>query len=332
MSGTIRIEQRDRVLLATLSNPPHALFDDPLVGALDELVTRAETDDGVGAVVLTGDHPERFLAHYDVGELLHGAEESPSVSPRIARGSLRATGAMRKVPGAEKALSRTQLAGLVAIERFHEILLRMESCGAVFIVAINGSAQGGGCELSLACDFRWMAEGDHRIGQPEILLGFPPGGGGTQRLARMLGTSRALGLALDGGPMSPAEALELGLIDRVVPGDEPRRGSAGRGRSPCRSLEGGRRGDEARDLLRRLIAATGRHAARARRVPRDASGATTQRRRCARTWTSSSARANCPHTTASSCKKPLIGAVSPEPSRGSRLVVQKATKGAQDGQ
>jgi enoyl-CoA hydratase/carnithine racemase len=219
VSGTIRIEQRDRVLLATLSNPPHALFDDPLVGALDELVTRAESDDGVGAVVLTGDHPERFLAHYDVGELLASAEESPSVSPRVARGSLRATGAMRKVPGGDKALSRTQLAGLVAIERFHEILMRMESCGAVFLVAINGSAQGGGCELSLACDFRWMARGDHLIGQPEILLGFPPGGGGTQRLARMLGSSRALGIALDGGPMSPDEALDLGVIDRIVAGD-----------------------------------------------------------------------------------------------------------------
>lgn len=150
MSGSIRAEQRGRVLLATLSNPPHGLFDDPLVVALGELVDRAESDDGVGAVVLTGDHPERFLAHYDVAELLQGAEESPSLSPGVARASLRAAGALRKVPGGEEALGRTPAAGLVAIERFHETMLRMESCGAVFIAAINGSAQGGGCELSLA--------------------------------------------------------------------------------------------------------------------------------------------------------------------------------------
>jgi len=220
LSGSIRIEERGRVLLATLSNPPHGLFDDDLVVALEALVGRAESDEGVGAVVLTGDHPDRFLAHYDVAELLAGAEESPSISPRLGRASLRVAGAARKVPGGAAALGRTPVAGLVAIERFHETLLRMESCGATFFAAINGSAMGGGCELSLACDFRWMARGDHLIGQPEILFGFPPGGGGTQRLTRMLGTSKALSLVLDGGPLSPEEALEIGLIDRLEAGDE----------------------------------------------------------------------------------------------------------------
>lgn len=220
MSGSIAVAERGRVLVATLSNPPHGLFDDSLVAALDELVARAESDDSVGAVVLTGAHPERFVAHYDVAELLEGAESSPAISAGLARGSLRVVGALRRVPGASEALTRTPASGLVAVERFHEILLRMESCGAVFIAALNGSAMGGGCELSLACDFRWMAAGDHIIGQPEILLGFPPGGGGTQRLTRMLGTSRALRIVLDGGPLSPTEALEAGIVDRVLEGDE----------------------------------------------------------------------------------------------------------------
>ncbi len=192
-------------------------MDEAIVDALDELVGRAEADDGVGAVVLTGAHDSRFLAHYDVAELLAAAEESPAISPRAARASLRAAGALRRVRGAERALSSTPAAGLFAIESFHDVLLRMELSGAVWIAALNGSAQGGGCELSLACDFRWMAAGDHLIGQPEILFGFPPGGGGTQRLVRMLGTSKALRLILDGGPLDPETALELGLIDRVVP-------------------------------------------------------------------------------------------------------------------
>ena len=78
------------------------------------------------------------------------------------------------------------------------MLLRFNRAGAVFVAAINGSAMGGGCELALACDIRLMAAGPYLIGQPEILFGFPPGGGGTQRLARMLGSARALRLCLEG--------------------------------------------------------------------------------------------------------------------------------------
>lgn len=220
MAGTISVEHRDRVLLATLANPPHGLMDDSIVAELEALVARADADPGIGGVVLTGAHPSRFLAHYDVGELLEVAKESPSVAPGLAKPLLRAAGAVRRVPRAAQALENTPVAGLVALERFHAVLLGMERSSAVWIAALNGSAQGGGCELSLACDFRFMAAGDHRIGQPEILFGFPPGGGGTQRLTRMLGTTRALRLILDGGPLSPDEAAELGIVDRVVDSGE----------------------------------------------------------------------------------------------------------------
>ena len=121
--------------------------------------------------------------------------------------------------GIERALERTPAAGLVALERFHETFLAMNRSGAVFVAALNGSAMGGGCELALACDVRVMATGDFSVGQPEILFGFPPGGGGTQRLARLLGSAKALRLVLDGGPLSPAEALQLGVIDELVDGE-----------------------------------------------------------------------------------------------------------------
>jgi enoyl-CoA hydratase/carnithine racemase len=169
--------------------------------------------------VLTGAHPDRFIAHYDVRELLEGARRGPSVERRVAKGSLRVAGTLRRIPAVERALARTPAAGLVAIERFHEILLRMNRCGAVFVAALNGSAMGGGCELALACDVRIMAEGPYLIGQPEILLGFPPGGGGTQRLARLLGSARALRLVLDGGGLEPSRAAEIGLVDELAAGE-----------------------------------------------------------------------------------------------------------------
>jgi enoyl-CoA hydratase/carnithine racemase len=218
--GTIHVEQRESVLIGTFDNPPHGMIDRGSVAALEQLVERAENEDGIDAVVLTGSHPERFVAHYDVGEILAGVTASPAVSAGVARASLRTVAAARRIGAPDEALKRTPLAGLVELERFHEVFLRMNRCGAVFVAAINGSAQGGGCELALACDQRLMAAGDHGIGQPEILLAFPPGGGGTQRLARLMGTGKALRIVLDGAPISPEEAAELGLVDRVVPPGE----------------------------------------------------------------------------------------------------------------
>jgi enoyl-CoA hydratase len=84
------------------------------------------------------------------------------------------------------------------------------------IAAINGVALGGGCELALACDFRVAAD-NARLGQPEILLGIIPGGGGTQRLPRLVGPARAKDMVLSGRQVDADEALRIGLVDRVVP-------------------------------------------------------------------------------------------------------------------
>ena len=86
----------------------------------------------------------------------------------------------------------------------------------VVIAAINGHALGGGCELALACDYRLMTSGKALIGLPEAGLGIIPGAGGTQRLPRLVGLSKALDILLRGKTMSPQEALEIGLVDRLI--------------------------------------------------------------------------------------------------------------------
>jgi enoyl-CoA hydratase/carnithine racemase len=96
----------------------------------------------------------------------------------------------------------------------------MNRLDKVFIAAINGLALGGGCELALACDVRLMATGDHRIGLPEITLGIIPGAGGTQRLARTIGSSRALEMMLEGRALTPDEARDAGLVHRTVGADD----------------------------------------------------------------------------------------------------------------
>jgi len=209
------------VLTVRFDNPPRNFMNRVMVAELDDLLNSLDGDRSIGSVVLTGKPEGVFITHYDVEEILAGAEGvGRSVSAGLAGASLQMAGGLARIPGAKEALRRTPAAGLVELRRIHDTFVRMQHMGKVFIAALNGPALGGACELSLACDIRYMAEGARGIGQPEILLGFPPGGGGTQRLAAAVGSSRALELILEGRPLTPREAREIGLVHRVVPDGE----------------------------------------------------------------------------------------------------------------
>lgn len=104
------------------------------------------------------------------------------------------------------------------VANFHAALGALAAVPRAVIAAVNGYALGGGLELALACDLRVCAH-DARLGVPEILLGVIPGGGGTQRLARLVGPSRAKDMVLTGRQVGAEEALAMGLVDRVVPAD-----------------------------------------------------------------------------------------------------------------
>ena len=112
-------------------------------------------------------------------------------------------------------------AGLLTSHRWKQTVLRMNRSRCVYLAAISGPTLGGGHELALACDLRYAADDPSVVlGQIEILAGVVPGGGGTQRLARIVGTARALELVLEGAPVDVHRAAELGLVHRVVPADD----------------------------------------------------------------------------------------------------------------
>ena len=178
----VHVERRDDgVAVLRLDNPKVNALSSTL---LRQLAHSAEalTDDPPGAVVVTGG--ERvFAAGADISEFGGPDEAGP-----IGAGFRRALDAVAAIP-------------------------------RMVIAAVSGYALGGGCELALACDLRICSE-RAVFGQPEVLLGIIPGGGGTQRLARLVGPARAKDMILSGRQVKAEEALRIGLADEVVPGDE----------------------------------------------------------------------------------------------------------------
>ena len=187
MSDTVLMETKGRVALLTLNRPAklNALnyeMNDRILALLD----RIEADTGLGAVVLTGAGDRAFSAGGDIPEFTE---------------SVRA--------GTETALREF-------VRRGQAMTARLESFRKPVIAAVNGLAFGGGCEITEAVHLAVASE-RALFAKPEIRIGIPPTFGGTQRLPRLAGRKRALELLLTGDAFCPKRALELGLVNRVVP-------------------------------------------------------------------------------------------------------------------
>ncbi|WCX91747.1 enoyl-CoA hydratase/isomerase family protein [Pseudomonas aeruginosa] len=214
----LRIEQRGRVLQVLLDNPPANFLTTAVMQELADLLDDLEQRQDIGAVILSGAADGVFLTHFDVDEIERAvAPITFSMPAWLTRLLLESESLLRHLPGARKLLRHTLLAGVADMNLFHEVTAHMRRMDKVFIAAINGLALGGGCELAL------MAEDDQVerfLGQPEVLIGLIPGGGGTQMLARSLGVAKALELCLEGQLLEPRQALALGLVNGLAPAEE----------------------------------------------------------------------------------------------------------------
>ncbi len=188
--GYVETRREAETLIATLTNPPRNLLNAPMVGELTALADAVAADISVRVLILTGGVEGIFITHYDVGEL-------STLSDRMQ-------GSAASPP--------TELHGM------HKLLLKLQSLRQPVIAAINGTAMGGGCELALACDFRYMSKGGV-IGLPEVRVGILPGAGGTQRLTRLLGVAKAMELMLLGDVVDATTAERVGLVHRALEPD-----------------------------------------------------------------------------------------------------------------
>ncbi len=187
MAEFVRTEQDGPVAVVVLDNPPVNALSAALLDELEETLVRLDADADTRAIVVRGAGGRAFVAGADIKEFpaLRSAGTADGGSPR-------------------------------GIQR---VGVRIEQLRTPVVAAIHGFCLGGGLELALACDLRVAAE-DAQLGQPEIKLGLIPGGGGTQRLPRLVGPGRALLLNLTGEPISGRQAYEWGLVEQVVPAAE----------------------------------------------------------------------------------------------------------------
>jgi len=180
---TIKIEREDRIAWIIL-NRPHRLnaLNDVMMEELLDALTTIDNDPGVRCVIITGEGDRAFSAGADITAF-------PKATPVIA-----------------EELSR----------KGQRVFSTIEELSKPVIAAINGYALGGGLELALACDFRIASE-HAEFGSPEINLGIIPGWGGTQKLVRIIGLRNAKRVVMLGERLKAEEALQLGLVDKVVP-------------------------------------------------------------------------------------------------------------------
>ena len=182
---TLKFEVKDSICIITINRPDRLnALNRQTVQDIGEAIKQAKNDKSVSGIIITGEGPKAFVAGADIKEFMGLSGDQG------------------------KAMARSG----------QEVFQSVEDCPKPVIAAINGFALGGGCELAMSCHLRIAAE-NAKFGQPEVNLGLIPGYGGTQRLIRYIGRTKALELMMTADMISAQQALELGLVNYVVPAD-----------------------------------------------------------------------------------------------------------------
>jgi enoyl-CoA hydratase/carnithine racemase len=184
----LRVDVADGVATVTIDNGPINLFDLGLYQSMAALSHELAADDEVRVVVLRSANPDFFIAHFDVGLILHFPTDAGPPSDEL--------------------------------NPFHAMCEAMRTMPKATIAVIEGRVGGGGSELALSCDMRFAARGRAVFNQPEVALGIIPGGSGTVRLGRLIGRSRALETILGCDDVDAATAQAWGWVNRALPPEE----------------------------------------------------------------------------------------------------------------
>jgi enoyl-CoA hydratase/carnithine racemase len=186
----IRIAVAAGICRATIDHPPINLLNLQLLAEIGRLTQEVAADDDVRVLIVDSADPEFFIAHADVGLILDLPTDDTSLHDELSP--------------------------------FHATMELFRTLPKATIAVIEGIARGGGSEFALAFDMRYAALGKARFGQPEVAVGISPGGGGTQRLPRLVGRGRALEVILGGMDIDAATAETWGYVDRALAADELR--------------------------------------------------------------------------------------------------------------
>ena len=182
MNELVQLTRDNDIAIITINNPPVNALSPGVPEGISEAIEKIDQDANVKAAVLIGGG-RTFVAGADIKEF--GKITSGQTQRGVA---------------------------------FLPLLLRIEDCSKPVIMAIHGTAFGGGLELAMAGHYR-VASPDAQVGQPEVKLGIIPGAAGTQRLPRLAGVAKGVEMCADGNPIKAAEALKLGVVDRIIDGD-----------------------------------------------------------------------------------------------------------------
>src|SRR5208337_4247398 len=190
----VKMAKDQGIAFVTIGTPELIYLTAQTGEELDAVTREIESDQSVRAAVFTGGSPGVFVQHYSVRELVSIAEQ------------LRASGATFDERNEAQSFS------------LDSACRRVETMPKPAIAAINGNCMGGGLEFALCCDIRIAEDGPYQVGLPEVTVGILPGGGGTQRMPRVIGMARALEFMLLGRRLTPREAAAFGLVNEVAPG------------------------------------------------------------------------------------------------------------------